>query len=834
MVDRRPVGIRHPLPIGCAQEDLVATLLADIRYGARMLIKRPGINALAIVALALGIGLTTTMFSIVYVAVLRGLPYEDSDELVALFRTRPAQDIRFMAVSIHDFADWRAQQKSFEDIAAYFAETVNVGGTEGRPIRYLGAYASAQLFDVLGVRPILGRTFRPEEDHPSTPPVMILSYRAWQDRFQGDPGIVGKTVRANAEVTTIVGVMPEKFGFPQQMDAWLPLRIDPLAYPRGSGPALELTQVQAVARLRDGVSLEQAQTEMSAIAARLALEHPESNEGIGVMVMKQIDLFIGPQAAMMLFTMLGAVFGVLLIACANVANLLLARTVQRTREIAIRTALGSGRLRTVSQLLAETLVLSIAGAALGILIAKIGIDWFNASASTVELPLWLVARLDLPVLGFVLTLTLLSAILAGTVPALRATKTDVSEILNDEARGSSGLRLGRVSKTLVIAELALSCGLLVAAGLMIRTIINVSRFDYGFPTENVYTARLGLFPNDYPTKLAQWQFYDEVVRRASALPGVRSVAFTSDLPARGSQMLRLSIDGVAYPSEQDHPRARRVVITSRFFEMFGTKPLEGRAFTDQDGMDGLPVAIVNERFVRLFVPEGDPIGKRLKLGDDTEPWRTIVGVVPDLHLGGGAGAVDPRHEGVYIPLSQNVINFMSLLVKTEQDPMASGAAIQREINVIDPALPVYWVRSLEDQYSLDSWFYRAFGTLFMAFGFSALLLATVGLYGMMSFSVGNRTREIGVRMALGAHARNVLMLVLGQGTLQIAAGLLLGLGFAALLSRGLRILLFGVEPWDPAIFGLVVLTLGVAGLVACLIPARRATRVDPIDALREA
>jgi predicted permease len=807
-------------------------LLGDIRYGARMLVKRPGLSALGILALALGIGLTTTMFSIVYAAVLKGLPYERSDRLVAIFRNRPAQGIQFMPVGIHDFTDWRAQQKSFDGMAAYYAETVNVSGSEGRPVRYLGAYASANLFDILRVRPILGRTFRPEEDHPSTPPVMILSYRAWQDRFHGDPRVVGESVRTNSEMTTIVGVMPEKFDFPGQMDAWLPLRIDPLAFPRGSGPALESTQLQAIARLRDGVSLETAQTEMSLIGARIAADHPASNQGIGVTVMGQMDVTIGPQARAMLLTMLAAVFGVLLIACANVANLMLARTVSRTKEIAIRTALGAGRLRTISQLLAETLVLAVAGAAVGLLVAKAGIDFFNASAANQELPFWLVVGFDPAVIAFVLALTALSAVLAGTIPALRASTGDVSEILNDEARGSSGLRLGRISKVLVVAQLAFSCGLLVAAGLMIRTIVNVTRFDYGFTTANVYTARLGLFAKDYPTSLAQRQFYDRVRERIRALPGVRAVAYTSDLPARGSQMLRLSVDGATYPAEQDHPRARRVVITHGYFDVFDVKPLTGRTFAETDRAEAPPVAIVTERFVQRFLAGANPLGKRIKLGEDTAPWRTIIGVVPNMHLGGAIGQLEPQDEGVYLPLDQNVINFMSLIVRTAADPMSYASAIQSEVNTVDPALPLYWVRSLEQQYRLDTWFFRAFGTLFMAFGFTALALAVVGFYGVMSFSVGQRTREIGVRMALGAQARSVVRLVLRQGSAQLAVGVLLGLGFAAVLSRGLATMLFGVKPWDPAVFAVVVATLSVSGVAACLIPARRATRVDPIDALR--
>ncbi|MEZ5420745.1 MAG: ABC transporter permease [Vicinamibacterales bacterium] len=617
-------------------------ILGQIRYGVRMLVRRPGLTLAAVTALALGIGLTTTMFSIVYVSTLRGLPFDRAEDLVGLFRNRPAQGADFMGITIHDFEDWRRQQTSFEDIAAFYAETVNVGGTEGTPVRYLGAYASASLFDLLRVRPILGRTFRPEEDHPSTPPVMILSYRAWRDRFQGDPDVIGRTVRANAEVTTIVGVMPERFGFPNQMDAWLPLRIDPLAFPRSGGPALEGTQLQAVARLKDGVSLESARAEMAAIAGQLAAAYPASNAGTGVTVLRQVDLFMGPQARALLYTMLGAVFGVLLIACANVANLLLARTAARGKEVAIRTALGASRARTIAQLLVETLVLAAVGAAVGLAVAKVGIDFFNASLATQEVPLWFTATMDPVVMAFVLGLTLLSTLLAGTLPALRASRANVAEVMNDEARGSSGLRMGRVSRALVVAQLAVSCGLLVAAGLMIRTVVNVARFDYGFVTDNIFTARLGLFEKDYPTPAAQLQFYDRLTERLAGRPGIRAVALTSDLPGRAtSQMQAVTIDGVAYPTEQDHPLARRVVVTPGYFDIVGVAAVRGRTFTRADGPDTEPVVVVNERFAALLMPGRDPLGARIRIGPFDSPWRRIVGVVPDLHLGGAIGAISP-------------------------------------------------------------------------------------------------------------------------------------------------------------------------------------------------
>ena len=549
------------------------TIFNDLRIAARVLLNRPGLSVTAVVALALGIGLTTSMFSIVYGWMLRGLPYEEADALVAISRTRPAQNAQFMPVTIHDFEDWRGQQTSFERIAAFVSITVNASDGAGQPVHYFGTRTNADLFDLLRVQPLMGRTFRPEEDHPSTPPVMVLSYRAWLDRFDGDPEVVGRTVRANSELTTIIGVMPQDFDFPGVGDIWMPLRIDPLEFPRGSGPDLGNTSLQAIGRLKAGVSIEQAQTEMTAIAERLATAYPESNVGIGVIVRPFLDSFLGSELPALLYTMLGAVFSVLLIACGNVANLLLVRTVQRTKEVAIRTSLGASRVRTVVQVLAEAFVLAVLGAVLGLGVAKVGIDFFNGALAAffnsaldaAQTPLWLEAALDPVVVAFVIALTLVATLFAGLVPALRASRTDVNEILNDESRGSSGVRLGRISQGLVIAEIALSCALLVAAGVMIRTVTNVSQFDYGFDTDHLFTARLGLLDGDYPTAGDKQQFYDELVRRLDGQPGIRSVSLTSHLPASGGQMQQLSVGGVAYATTVDHPRVRRVVVSPAYF-----------------------------------------------------------------------------------------------------------------------------------------------------------------------------------------------------------------------------------------------------------------------------
>ena len=436
--------------------------------------------------------------------------------------------------------------------------------------------------------------------------------------------------------------------------------------------------------------------------------------------------------------------------------------------------------------------------------------------------------------AFVIGLTFVATLFAGMVPALRASRTDVNEILNDESRGSSGVRLGRISYGLVIAEIALSCALLVAAGLMIRTVTNVSQFDYGFDTDNLFTARLRLLDGDYPTAQDKQQFGDALLRRLVDHPGIRSASLTSNLPASGGQRQQLSVGGVAYATELDHPRVRRVVVSPGYFDTLEVAPVRGRVFDRTDTPDTAPVAIVNEQFVALYLDDGDPIGQQIKLGDDEEPWRTVVGVVPNLHMGGiGAGGGVPQHEGVYVPLTQDVPSYVYIFMRTAQDPMTLTSAVQASIRAIDPQLPIYWVRSMNEQFAMNAVFFEIFGTLFTAFGVAALLLATIGLYGVMSFSASNRTREIGVRMALGAQGRNVLLLILRRGALQLAIGLVLGLGLAGLLAQGLQVMLFNINPWEnTVIFTTVVVTLSLAGLVACFIPAQRAAQVSPVEALR--
>ncbi len=803
----------------------MTSFFQDFRYSLRTLGKNPGVTLIAVVALTLGIGLTTTMFSIVYGALYRGLPFEAADRIMHLERNNLAQDIESMEVTIHDYLDWREQQTSFTAIAAFWSGTVNLSGTEGRPERYDGAFMTGNAFEILRVRPQLGRVFGPDDDHPGAPAVAVIGYGIWRNRFDSDPGIVRRTVRLNGEPTTVVGVMPEGFAFPTNEDIWVPMRVDADTIVRGEGITLEV-----YGRLKDGVTQDRAAAELATIAGRLEMEYPKTNEGVGSVMKPYTEEFIGDEAARLLWTMLAAVSLVLLIACTNVANLLLARAIQRSKEVAVRSALGATRLRVVMQFLTETFVITLIGAALGLAVAWVGVRLFNNAIVDTQPPFWIDIRIDAIAVAFVFGLTLLATALAGVLPALRASGANVNEVLKDESRGSSSLRIGKLSKTLVTLEIALSCGLLVGAGLMVKSVVQLRTLDYGFHTD-VLTARVGLFPADYPDRGRRAQFFEELRTRLVAQPGVVGAALGTGLPGLGSGGTRFAVDGESYPDDTDYPNAHRAMITPGYFDTFGAAISQGRDFAVQDIDGNLPVVIVNESFTRRFYAGESPLGRRIRTGtsDSENDWMTIVGVVPDMLMG---GIDDDDPEGMYVPVAQSDVRFMSIIVRARGEPMALAPVLRSEVIAIDPDLPLYWVDTLDTRIQRANWFYNVFGALFMVFGGAALFLAGVGLYGVMSFSVTRRTQEVGIRIALGAQNRDVIGLIMKQGLWQLGIGLLVGLGIAALLSRGLEVVLFQVEPFDPVIFMLIASVLLVVGLAASFIPARRATRVDPVVALR--
>ena len=799
---------------------------ADLRFGFRMLVKNPGLAAIAVTAFALGIGLTTVSFSLVYGAIIRGLPFPEPERLIHLEESRPEHGIESRAVSIPDFADWRAQQTAFEDLSGFAMGTANLAIAGEKPERQAAAYTTASMFDLVKVQPRIGRAFTPVDDAPGAPQVVLVSDGLWQGRFGGDPGVLGRSIRVNGEPATIVGVMPPGFRFPLLQDLWVNLRPDPTAVKRDEGRRLEV-----FGRLKPGVTMAGAGANLAAITRRLGAEYPATNKGIIPLLKPYTEEFIGPEVSAMLYTMLAGVFGVLLIACANVANLLLARTALRSREVAIRTALGASRRRLVAQMLCETGVMALIGAVLGLVIAAVGIRLFNDAMADSRPPFWIDIRLHPPVLLFSLGLALTASVAAGLAPALQASGDRMYDVLKDESRSAAGFRLGRFSKGLVLAEVSLSCALLVAAGLMTKSVVRLRNVDWGFASRQVFTAEIAMLESAHPDTAKRVAFLDDLLPRLDAIPGVHAAAIASTIPGEDGNFAFVAIEGRAYAAEQDYPEMRYSAVSPRFFEIFNARPLQGRVLEDADRPGTLPVAVVNASFARTHFPNESPIGRRIRFGqaDSKEPWRTIVGVVPDRNMD---GVDNEEPEGLYVPLSQRPHELLSLVATADGNPMTVTAQVAAAVAQLDPDLPVFNILSHAELVARRTWYYRVFGTLFMVAGLVALFLAAIGLYGVMAFSVSRRRHEFGVRMALGASAQAILRMVLGQGLRQLAIGIAVGLGMGMLLARGLQVVLFGVDPADAQVYAGIVAVLGLTGVAACVIPARRATRIEPWIALR--
>ena len=801
-------------------------LLRDIRYGIRSLAKAPALTLVATIALTFGIGLTAMMYSIIYGALIRGLPFPDGDRIVQMVRYNRVVGGNNWGTPIKEFADYREQQTSMSPLGAYYSGTVNVSG-EVEAERFTGAWVTASALDLTRVRPHLGRIFQAGEDTPAGPRIAVLGYGMWVRRFGGDSSVIGKSLRANGVPYTIIGVMPEGFRFPDDAAIWLPLQLDPVATERGQGQWLTV-----VGRLKDGVTLETATADVNAVAQRLAASYKETNENVGAEVKGYVDAEMGPEPRQLLYTMLGAVFFVLLIACANVANLLLDRAAHKSKDVGIRTALGATRAAVIRQFMTEALVLSVAGGVLGTIMAWAGIIVFNRAIVDSQPPFFIDIALHPPVLLFVMLVSLGATMFSGMIPAYQSSRADLNEILKDESRGSSSLRIGKMSKVLVVFEIALSCGLLVASGLMIKSVTKLRTMDPGFRTSNIFTARVG-FPATYTDTAMQKRFHEDLRQRLMAIPGTRQAAITTGLPAVDDNNGSFTVDGVTYNEDRDVPDASWNAVSAGFFETFEIRPTRGRVIDETDREAGLPVAVINQAFADQYFEGKDALGRRIRLGgrrsDNPSPWLTIVGVVPTLYSG---DTEEPREPAFYVPLTQSHSSFASFAVQTSGDPMLITSQVRQAVSSLNPDIPIYWVYSMEEAFARPTWFIRVFGTMFMIFGLIALFLASVGLYAVMSFAVSRRVREVGIRMALGAQGRDVVRMIFGQGAWQLGVGLVLGLGLAAGVAQLLTILLFDVQPRDPSIFGSVVVVLAAAGLAACLVPARRATRVDPLVALR--
>lgn len=810
----------------------MGTLLKDLRFGARSLMRMPGSAAVAVVVLAIGIGLCSFMFSLVYGLYFRGMDVPDAHEVFVLNETNVEQGQFRRNIPIQNYADWQERQTSFDGLMANYGGTVNVAGGAGEPVRYQGAFVTSNTFPLLQVDPVVGRGFAIGEDAPGSSLNVVLGYGAWQDHYGGDPSVVGLEVQVNGEPGTILGVMPEGFEFPNNTEVWVPLRDDPLATARGQG-----RYVSVWGRLRDGVSPEQAASEMAGIARQLEGEFPEVNEGIGAEMYTPVEANMDSTLNLVFGAMMFAVLCVLLVACANVASLLLARAAMRTKEAGVRVAMGGSRFRVMLPFLAEAVVLATVGAILGIGITYASVGWFDqvTDPSRTGRPWFMQFRVDLPILLFVVGLTGVTALIAGILPAYQMSKTDVNSILKDESRGTSGMIVGRLSRILVTAEVALSVALLVGAGLMTKSIVQLGDRDYPFETTSVFTARVGLFQTDYPDETARRQFWTDLRNEVGQIPAVEAAALVSNVPYAGTNSRRVRLQGVEYADPQDMPEVARSVVSPGFFAALGVDLVAGRDFVEQDGAEAERVAIVNQPMVDRYFDGRNPMGQYFRDGaSDTLPLTRVVGIAPDLHMGGiEIQGDDFEPAGYYVPLTQHDLSFMTIAALTRSGDATSVTADVREtVRRLDSDLPIYNVFSQAEVIERQTWFFGVFGTVFIVFGLAALFMASVGLYGVLSFAVSRRTQEMGIRMALGAASGDVVRLVARQGALQLGLGLAIGLALAFGITRVVGVLMYQVDPQDPTVFAAVISLIVVVGVSAAVFPARRATSVDPVTALR--
>jgi len=808
------------------------TFWQDIRYGLRMLLKAPSFSIVATIALALGIGANTAIFSVINAVLLRPLPFTNSDQLMMVWETDATRGQGRGSVSYLNFADWRDQNHVFERMASYHSNDFVMTG-RGESTRLRGSVVNADLFPLLGVAPALGRGFLPAEDNPGeSGRVVILSQDLFQKRFNSDPNIVNQSMMIDGKSFTIVGVMPHDFQFPIQnepVEMWTTVAIDregkdPITDERGAH------YLNVIARLKPGVTKPQAQAEMTSISARLEQQYPDKNLHKTSTVEPSLEALVGDVRPALL-VLLGAVGCVLLIACANVANLLLARAMARHKEMSIRSALGASRKRIVRQLLTESLLLSLAGGTLGLLLAVWWSDLLLALGKQ-SIPRALHVGMDWRVLGFTLGVSVLTGLIFGLVPAINSSKTELTESLKEGGRGSSeGGRRNRIRGMLVVSELAIAFVLLVGSGLLIQSLWRLRSVSPGFESQNLLTFVVGIPEVKYPTE-KQAPFFRELITGVEALPGVRSASAIIPLPLSGD-MFRISFEIEGRPVEKgNQPSADFFSINDQYFKTLGVSMLRGRDFNDRDTAKSQPVIIVNQAFAKKYFPDEDPVGKRIKPGisvaDEEEPMREIVGVVNDVR---NRNLSSELRVGYFVPATQIPFNQMTMLVRTNSDPRGLISAIRSEVQGMDPEVPVFNVKTMDEYIAATVAAPRFNTTLLGIFAAVALVLTIVGLYGVMSYSVARRTNEIGIRMALGAQTRDVLRLIVSQGFKLVLLGLAIGLVGAFALMRVISSLLFGVTTKDPLTFVAVALVLAGVALLACYIPARRAARVDPLKAL---
>jgi putative ABC transport system permease protein len=799
-------------------------LFRELGITLRYLFRTAGSTIVATVILTLGLGVAIYMFSAINSFVLKPLPFSESERIIHLEQASADDDS--IEVYLHDFLDWREAQTSFESLEAFYQGTINLSGNE-RAERYDGAFVTSNALSLLRVKPYLGRLFLPGEDQPGAPTVAIIGFDLWRNRYNSDPQIIGKVIRVNAKEAVVVGVMPPQFEFPVYEDVWVPMSLDISGLTRRQGQTIEV-----IGRLRPGKSLEQAQAEFKTISERIAKEFPSTNKNLSAILKLFSDEYVGKETKTVMYTMFAAVLLVLLIACANVANLTVVKMIGRSREFAIRSALGAGRLRLIFHVLLECFVISFVAGALALFLAdyfcRYTIDVLKANPD-MSPPFWVNASLDWRVGLFSILIAIGTAIVAGLIPALRATKTDLNATLH---QGGWGLAqpLGRTSRILVTAQIAFSCVLLILAGLMVRSVLKLDHVQIGANVQNVLTGRMGLFESKYPDSDSQIRFYDSLLQKLATLPGTKGATLSTSLPGTFTGYNFLVTDQMKGESDR-MPLAWEIVIAPNYFEVMEIPMLNGRAFDSRDQKDSQKVAIISQLAAEKFWPGQSAIGRRLRTGEieNQSDWITVVGIVPSIvqdELDEGL------HPAVYLPYTQSESRFMSMIVRTAGEPGGLSETLRKAVAQLDPDLPVYWTRPLEEWIELNRFDSNFMATLFSIFAFVAIVLAAAGQYSVLAYTVGQRTKEIGVRKALGALDRAILKLFLNQGMSQFLLALVIGLplaiGFGKLMSREF----FGVTAFDPVTLTVVPATLFVISVVASIFPARRALQVDPAVALR--
>lgn len=810
----------------------IDSVLQDVRVGVRILLRRPAFSLIAATSLAFGIALVATQFSLIDGVLLRGLPVAGAERIVHVAYQDPqnSDPAYWQSVPYRDFLTFRDRQAVFDAFAGVNAEAVNLSGGGRMPSNHPGAYCSAALLDVLHVQPMLGRWFTAEEDQPGKPLLIVLSSSLWKEEFGADPAVLGKPLSVNGEAGTIIGVMPPRFSFPQVEKVWTNLRASPLSDPR----VRLVERVEMVGRLKPGVTIAQARAQLDTIAAALAKQYPETNHGYVHANVQRFAAAYSGGFTTILYLMLAMTLFILALACVNVANMLLGRASQRTREMAVRAAIGANRGRLVRQLLLESLVLAGLGAIGGLYLTRIGVDLLQENlVHKMTVPGWFDFRLDGRVFAIAVLATVTAGVLAGIVPAWKAARIDVNTALKDDSRAAAGFGLGRIARWLVVAQIAFSTMLLVATSVMAYTVYQTRKANLRYDPDRLLTGRIEVQEGTQPTPEARARFYRLLLQRMEAVPGVDAVAVTSRNFIGSGVGTQVAPEGVVYAHDNDRPIVWLEVVSSGYFNLISVKPSAGRLFDTREQGTAVRTAVINASFARKFWPESNPLGKRFRSSQTGDAWVTVIGVVPDLAMQGIFAPPGQNEAGFYLPQDQMGWGWLDLFIRTKGDPLQLVTPVRQAVASIDPNQPIHSIGTLTSQTAQAVRGFTIIGLMAVIFATITLFLGAIGVYGVTSQAVSRRTREFGIRMALGSSVDQVLALVLRQGGRQILIGVGVGLlaGFA--LTRPLAQFFGARMTNNVALYGAIAGLIALVGLAALWIPARRAARIDPMAALRE-